>query len=172
LSPYDGFVVLISLERLSPLPAGLAWNRLTDWHRHADVVPLTRVTVRTPPPTAEGTVFVARSGVGPLSFDDPMEVVVWQPPEGGRVGLCRLVKHGSLVTGWAEIEVQPYGNGDGDGSGADPAGAGAGASRVLWREELRVRWLPGLFDPPLGWLARRMFGRAMDGLLRGMSSGG
>src|SRR5258708_29242872 len=50
-----------------------SWRRLTDWPRHAAVVPLTRVTVRTPPPTGEGTVFVARSGVGPLVFDDPME---------------------------------------------------------------------------------------------------
>lgn len=148
-------MVLFTLERLTPLPADAAWHRLTDWPRHADVVPLTRVTVRTPPPTGEGTVFVARSGVGALAFDDPMEVVVWRPPEGGEPGVCRLAKHGSFVTGWAEIEVievRPYGD---------------GTSRVLWREDLRVRWLPEVFDRPLGWLARRMFGRAVDGLLRG-----
>ncbi|WP_338895396.1 SRPBCC family protein [Streptomyces sp. TG1A-60] len=145
-------MVLFVLERFPSLPVGRAWRRLTDWNRHADVVPLTRVTMRTPPPTGEGTVFVARSGVGPLAFDDPMEVVVWQPPEGVTAGRCRLVKHGRFVTGWAEIEVRPYGD---------------GASRAVWRENLRVRWLPALFDRPLGWLARRMFGRAMDGLLRG-----
>ncbi|UUU30000.1 SRPBCC family protein [Streptomyces sp. CA-210063] len=144
-------MVLFALERLSPLPADHAWQRLTDWPRHADVVPLTRVTVRTPPPTGEGTVFVAHSGIGPLAFDDPMEVAVWQPPEGEEVvGRCLLVKHGSFVTGWAEIEVHPYGD---------------GACRVVWREDLRVRWLPVFCDRPLAWLARRMFGRAMDGLL-------
>lgn len=152
-------MVLFTLERRSSLPADRTWRRLTDWPRHADVVPLTRVTVRTPPPTGEGTVFVARSGIGPLAFDDPMEVAVWQPPEGAAAGVCRLVKHGSFVTGWAEIEVRPYGGDGGDGGGA-------GASRVLWREDLRVRWLPGVFDRPLGWLARRMFGRAVDGLLK------
>ncbi|WP_371575580.1 SRPBCC family protein [Streptomyces sp. NBC_01314] len=143
-------MVLFLVERLPLLPADHAWQRLTDWPRHADVVPLTRVTVRMPPPTGEGTVFVARTGIGPLAFDDPMEVTVWQPPEGEAGGKCRLVKHGSFVTGWAEIEVHPYGD---------------GASRVVWREDLRVRWLPSLFDRPLGRLARRMFGRAMDGLL-------
>jgi carbon monoxide dehydrogenase subunit G len=151
LFAYDHPVVLILLERLPRLPADRAWQRLTDWHRHAEVVPLTRVTVSTPAPTDAGTVFVARSGLGPLAFDDPMEVAVWQPPEGAVAGRCRLVKHGSFVTGWAEIEVHPRGD---------------GASRVVWREDLRVRWLPGLFDRPLGWLARQMFGRAMDGLLR------
>ncbi|MDG5806523.1 SRPBCC family protein [Streptomyces ossamyceticus] len=165
-------MVFFLLERLSHLPTDVAWQRLTDWHRHADVVPLTRVTVRTPPPTAEGTVFVARSGIGPLAFDDPMEVVVWQPPESGEVGRCRLVKHGSLVQGWAEIEVHPVDGGRGEGQGDDGGHAGAPvASRVLWREELRVHRLPGFCDRPLGWLSRRMFGRAMDGLLRGATSG-
>ncbi|MFE9093339.1 SRPBCC family protein [Streptomyces sp. NPDC007264] len=138
-------MVLFHLERVAPLPAEQAWLRLTDWPRHADVVPLTEVTVLTPPPTAVGTVFVARSGVGPLAVDDPMEVVVWQPPT-----LCRLAKRGRVVTGWAEFEVHPHGE---------------GRSRVVWREDLSVNPLPGLFDRPLGWLARRMFGRAVDALL-------
>ncbi|MFF6784583.1 SRPBCC family protein [Streptomyces sp. NPDC012510] len=143
-------MVLFLLERFPGLSTEVAWQRLTDWPRHADVAPLTRVTVRTPPPTGVGTVFVPRSGIGPLAFDDPMEVVVWRPPEGEGSGRCRLVKRGSFVTGWAEIEVHPHGD---------------GASRVVWREDLRVRWLPGLFDRLLDRSARRMFGRAVDGLL-------
>ena len=139
-------MVLFSLERLVPLTADHAWLRLTDWPRHADVVPLTRVTVLTPSPAGVGTVFVARTGIGPLAFDDPMEVVTWQPPH-----LCRLVKRGRVVTGRAEIEVRPE---------------AAGHARVVWREELAVRLLPGFFDPLLGRVARRMFGRAVDGLLR------
>ncbi|MFD4415311.1 SRPBCC family protein [Streptomyces sp. NPDC058251] len=144
-------MVLFLLERVTPHPVDQSWRRLTDWPRHADVVPLTRVTVRTPPPTRQGTVFVARSGVGPVAFDDPMEVAAWQPPEDGGPGKCRLVKHGRFVTGWTEIEVHP---------------AAGGGSRVVWREDLSVRWLPGIADRPLGWAARWMFGRAMDGLLR------
>ncbi|MGQ4388362.1 SRPBCC family protein [Streptomyces sp. SAS_270] len=144
-------MALFLLERTSPLPPAESWRRLTAWPRHADVVPLTRVSVVTPPPTRVGTVFVARSGVGPVAFDDPMEVVVWQPPEDGAPGRCRLAKRGTFVTGWAEIEVHPS-----DGGG----------SRVVWREELLVRRLPGFLDRPLAWTARRMFGRAAEGLLR------
>jgi hypothetical protein len=116
------------------------------------VVPLTRVTATPPPPTGEGTVVVARTGVGPLAFDDRMEVTVWRPPADGEPGLCRLEKRGRVVLGWAEIEVRP--------------GPG-GRTRVLWREEVGVRFLPGVFDPLLGAAARAMFGRAVDGLLRG-----
>lgn len=139
-------MVLFRLERVVPLPVEQAWLRLTDWPRHGDVVPLTRITVRTPPPTGVGTVFVARTGVGPLAFEDPMEVAEWRPPTR-----CRLVKRGGFVTGWAEIEVLPHGEGH---------------ARVVWREELAVRPLPALFDRPLGRAAQWMFGRAVDGLLR------
>jgi carbon monoxide dehydrogenase subunit G len=100
-----------------------------------------------------GTVFVARTGIGPLAFEDPMEVTVWRPP-----ALCRLEKRGGLVTGWAEIEVHPHGEGH---------------SRVVWREDLAVRLLPAFFDRQVGWAARWMFGRAVDGLLiRGPAVGG
>ncbi|MGW7269852.1 SRPBCC family protein [Streptomyces sp. NPDC054864] len=143
-------MALFRIDRDSSLPAAEVWRRLTTWERHADVVPLTRITVRTPPPSGEGTVFVARSGLGPVGFDDVMEVVTWRPAaEGG--GMCRLEKRGSFVTGWAEIEVS-----------ARPETAG---SAVVWREELRVRWLPRAFDGVLRAAARRMFGRAVDGLL-------
>ncbi|MFG2028837.1 SRPBCC family protein [Streptomyces sp. NPDC048825] len=144
-------MVLFLLERVAPSPVDQVWRRLTTWERHGDVVPLTRVTVVTPPPTREGTVFVARSGIGRLAFDDPMEVGSWRPPTEGRSGMCRLLKRGTFVTGWAEIAVHPYGN---------------GGSRVVWQEELRVRRLPTAFDRPLAWVARGMFGRAVDGLLK------
>ncbi|MGW2522986.1 SRPBCC family protein [Streptomyces sp. NPDC001617] len=139
------------LERTAPLTLAEAWRRLTEWPRHGEVVPLTRVAVVTPPPTGEGTVVVARSGLGPLSFDDRMEVTVWRPPTDDEPGMCRLEKRGRVVQGWAEIEVRP--------------GPG-GRSRVVWREELGVRWLPGVFDPVLERAARFVFGRAVNRLLR------
>ncbi|WP_406378994.1 SRPBCC family protein [Streptomyces sp. NBC_00197] len=144
-------MALFVLERASSLSVAESWRRLTDWPRHADVVPLTRVIVRTPPPTGPGTVFVARSGIGPLAFDDPMEVTVWRPPLDGGPGRCRLEKRGRFVTGWAEIEVHP---------------ADGGGSRVVWREDVNVRGLPGLADRPLERSARWMFGRAADALLK------
>ncbi|MFG3658519.1 SRPBCC family protein [Streptomyces sp. NPDC047706] len=140
------------LERTAPLAPAEAWRRLTDWPRHGDVVPLTRVTVLTPEPTHEGTVFVARSGVGPLAFDDRMEVTLWQPPDDDTPGRCRLEKRGRVVRGWAEIEVRP--------------GPG-GRAHVVWREELRVRLLPAAFDGTLERASRLVFGRAANRLLRG-----
>lgn len=139
------------LERTVPLPLTEAWRRLTDWPRHADVVPLTRVRVLTPGPTREGTRFVARSGFGPLSFDDLMEVTVWQPPGEDTPGRCRLEKRGRMITGWAEIEVT--------------SGPG-GRARVVWREELRVRFVPGMGDQVVERAARYVFGRAVNRLLR------
>ncbi|MEU6391137.1 SRPBCC family protein [Streptomyces sp. NPDC046939] len=136
----------VRIVRETPLPAAEAWRRLTDWERHGDVVPLTRVTVTTPPPNAAGTLFVARTGTRRIGFDDPMEVVAWQPPRR-----CRLVKRGRVVTGWAEIEVRAL---------------GADASVVEWREELHVRGVPALADPLLAAAGRLMFGRTVNGLLR------
>ncbi|MFH8655609.1 SRPBCC family protein [Streptomyces afghaniensis] len=141
----------ILLERTVPLPLDEAWRRITQWRRHGEVVPWTRVSVVPPAPTGPGTVVVARSGVGPLSFEDPMEVTVWQPPKDGAPGMCRLEKRGRVVLGWAELEVRP--------------GPG-GRTRVVWREEIRIRLLPSLFDGVLRPSARYVFGRALNRLLR------
>ncbi|MFG2680947.1 SRPBCC family protein [Streptomyces sp. NPDC048392] len=140
-----------SLERTAPLPPDEAWRRLTAWRRHGDSVPLTRVTVATPGPTRPGTVIVARTGAGPLAFDDRMEVTVWEPPRDGSPGRFRLDKRGRLVRGWAEIEVLP--------------GPG-GRTRVVWREELDVRFLPAVFDGVLRGSGRYVFGRTVNRLLR------
>ncbi|MFF8593398.1 SRPBCC family protein [Streptomyces sp. NPDC015220] len=144
-------MVFFSLERTPPLPLDETWRRLTRWPRHADVVPLTRITVVTSAPTREGTRFVASTGIGPLRFDDRMEVTVWRPPTDGEPGLCRLEKRGRVVLGWAEIEVRP--------------GPG-GRARMVWREEIGVRFLPAAFDPVLQRVARAMYGRAVNKLLR------
>jgi hypothetical protein len=148
---YDRAVPSFSFERTAPLALDETWRRLTQWPRHAEAVPLTRIRVLTAAPTREGTRFVARSGVGPLAFDDVMEVTVWRPPADGEPGLCRLEKRGRVILGWAEVEVRP--------------GPG-GRSRVVWREELRVRFLPRAFDGALERTARVMYGRAVNRLLR------
>ncbi|MFE0389298.1 SRPBCC family protein [Streptomyces bungoensis] len=140
-----------SLERTVPLPLDEAWRRLTDWPRHGDAVPLTRITVVTSTPTHEGTRFVARSGIGPIGFDDPMDVTLWRPPVDGEPGLCRLEKRGRVMRGWAEIEVRP--------------GPG-GRTRVVWREDLSVRFLPRVLDGVVAFTARTVFGRAANRLLR------
>jgi hypothetical protein len=142
-------VALFRIADRTPLAPAEAWHRLTAWERHAAQVPFTRITVTTEPPTRQGTRFVARTGLGRLGFDDPMEVAVWQPPYH-----CRLEKHGGVVTGWAEIDVRE-----------EPDG-GTG-SRVVWTEDLRLRGLPRACDPLLAGAGRLVFGRAMRALLRG-----
>ncbi|MGW5326575.1 SRPBCC family protein [Streptomyces sp. NPDC004014] len=140
-----------SVERTVPLPPEEAWRRLTEWPRHGEAVPFTRITVLTPEPTREGTGFVARTGVGPFGFDDPMEVTVWRPPADGGTGLCRLEKHGRVILGWAEIEVSPR---------------PGGRTRVVWREDARIRFVPRIFDVLVARTARAIFGHTANRLLR------
>ena len=59
-----------TIVREVPLPPAEVFARLTEWERHGEVVPLTTIT-----PRPGG--FLARTGVGPLGFDDPMDVVTW-----------------------------------------------------------------------------------------------
>lgn len=139
------------IQHRTALPVDEAWRRMTDWPRHAAHVPLTTITVTTAPPNGPGTRFVARSGIGRLAFDDPMEVVRWTAPVPGTPGHCRLEKRGTVVTGWAEIEVREA----------------AGGSEVVWTEDLRIAVLPGAFDRPTAWAGRLAFGRAVGGLLAG-----
>ncbi|MFD3695292.1 SRPBCC family protein [Streptomyces sp. NPDC058646] len=143
---------VIRIVHRTLFPPAEAWQRLTDWGRHGAQVPLTRTIVGTAPPTRVGTVFTARTGVGRITFDDPMEVVVWQPPAAdGTPGLVRLEKRGRVVTGWAEIGVRPV---------------PGGGSEVHWDESLRVRPLPRLLDPLVTAAGRLLFGRALRRLLR------
>lgn len=79
-----------------------------------------------------------------------MEVVRWEPPRPGQPGFCDLEKQGRVVLGGASIEVRPEGCG----------------CRVVWREELRIARLPGVFDELTARSGQLLFGRAVAGLLR------
>ncbi|MET9607518.1 SRPBCC family protein [Streptomyces sp. NPDC006512] len=144
----------IRIIRRSPLPPAEVWRRLTDWERHGAQVPLTRTIIETEPPTHVGTRFTARTGVGRVTFDDTMEVVLWQPPAAPpaapSAGLVRLEKRGRAVTGRAEIEVRPL---------------PSGGTEVHWREDLRPRGVPRLLDPLTAAAGRLLFTRALTRLL-------
>ena len=133
----------------SPLSPAQAWERLTAWPNHAKYVPLTTISVTPAGPSKVGTVFVARTHLGPLSFDDPMEIVEWSPPTEGQPGLCRLVKQGKVMLGWAELTVTPMGNG----------------SRATWTEDITVARMPRWAAPATRLSSRLLFTRVLRRLL-------
>lgn len=139
----------VDVVRRTPLTAEEALRRLTHYERHADFIPFTTVSV-TGPRDAVGTMVVAKTALGPVGFEDPMELVVWHWPEGTRPGLCRLEKRGKVVRGWAQITVTPLAEG----------------SMVHWHERADLpfegRLLGRLGRPP----TTLLFGRLVDGLLR------
>jgi hypothetical protein len=144
-------MALFEVSARTSLSPDEAWRRLVDWPRHADHVPMTSMRVLTSAPSGVGTVIVARTGLGPVGFDDPMEVTEWAPPTDDEAGFCRLEKRGSAVTGWAELTITP-----------EPGGG----STAIWREDVRVWRLPGLFDRPTAMSSRLLFGRVLHHLLR------
>ncbi|KUL46109.1 Immediate-early protein 2 [Streptomyces sp. NRRL F-4489] len=145
---------IVRTARCSP---EAAWQRLTRWEAHAAHVPLTTITVTTPPPTGPGTTFVARTALGPLAFDDVMRVVRWEPPArsgsgAAASGRCRLEKRGRAVRGWSEIEVGPH---------------AAGGCRIVWRGEIHPRGLPAALQPLTARPAGLLYARILRGLVAG-----
>ena len=141
----------------TPAPAARTWELLTDWPAHGRWVPLTVVRVLTPQGRGVGARFNGRTGIGPLGFDDPMEVVEWREPAAGVPGRVRLVKHGRVVLGGAEIEVE------------DTPGGG---SVVRWTEDVQVApvALTRPFDGVVAALGRRAFERALRAMARELAA--
>jgi hypothetical protein len=127
------------------------WRLLTDWPSHGRWVPLTKVRLLTPSGAGVGARFVGRTGVGPLGFDDPMEVVEWREPGPGVSGHCRLVKQGGVVLGQARLEVAP----------------GTGGSTVTWTEDVEIA--PVRLTRPLGRLLSTVGRIAFTRSLRAMA---
>jgi hypothetical protein len=141
-----------SVSRRTSLSAVEAWERLTDWEAHSGLIPFTVVTPDPDrPPLGVGSRFVARTSMGPLSFDDPMEVTFWDPPAQDRAGVCRIVKRGTVVVGWAVLTVT-----------ADPSGAGC---TVTWREQADVRRAGPLLRGPNALVGKAVFSRVLTRLL-------
>lgn len=142
-------MVEFSVVRRTTKTAPDAWACLTDWARHGDFIPFTTVTLRPGTPVGLGAVFVARTSLGWLEYDDPMEVTHWRSPDHAQGGICRIVKRGRVVTGWAVLTVDP-----------EPVGC-----RIGWRENANIRYGGPLLDLPTRVAGRRVFSRLVDGLL-------
>jgi hypothetical protein len=130
------------------LSAPQAWKRVTDWRRHQDFVPFTKITVSRDPVTGSES-FVARTAVGPLGFDDPMTVTYARAPTLSDPGVARIVKRGPFVVGWAVLTVTP-----------SPIG-----SEVHWHEQARLRGTRGPVVALVDKVVAGGFGRILDGLL-------
>src|SRR4051794_39033122 len=138
-------MALFAVTAETDLAPADAWARLVDWPAHGRHVPFTDVRVTTEAPNGVGTVFVARTGVGRVGFDDPMEVVSWEPPTAGRRGKVRIEKRGTVMTGWAELTVEPHG----------------GGARATWLEDITVAKLPRFADRGTALSSRLLFGRVL-----------
>jgi uncharacterized protein YndB with AHSA1/START domain len=103
-------------------PVERVWPLVTDWAAHGRWVPMTTMTI-TRDTGGVGTTFVGRSGVGPLAFDDPLEVTRWDPPTASRAGTAGLAHRGRVVLGTAEVQVVPL---------------PGGRCRVRWTEDVAV----------------------------------
>lgn len=132
------------------LTALQAWDAVTHWPAHGRHVPLTRVEV-TQDAGGLGDVFVGRTGLGRLAFDDPMRVTFWQPPTPDGPGRCVITKLGRVVGGHASIEVRAVGD----------------SSQVRWTEEVEIgpRWLQRLGAPLVSRAGALVFGRTLRRLL-------
>ena len=126
----------IEIEREVPLTQEEAFARLTDWPRHAEVLPFTYVRV-----TETG--IVVRTAVGRVGFDDLMDIVQWDPPR-----FCRLEKRGRVVRGWADICVWPTDTG----------------SKVVWREVAHVTGVPRVMARVEKAAGTALFRRLLNGL--------
>ena len=128
----------IEIVREVPFSQREAFSRVTDWMRHAEIVPLSTVRL-----TETG--FVVRSALGPVGFDDPMDIVAWDPPR-----FCRLEKRGRMIRGWAEISVWPTASG----------------SKIVWREVAHATGVPRVLARVEKAVGTAVFGRLLDGLTR------
>ena len=138
----------IRTELVIDAPAERVWALVTDWPAQSRWVPLTTVTLDRPGSTGVtglGARFTGRTRLGPVRFDDPMEVTEWRPAADGVAGRCRVRKLGPWLTGWAEIEVLPV----------------PGGTRVEWVEQVRARWTPRIADPLIAVVGSAFFARVL-----------
>jgi Polyketide cyclase / dehydrase and lipid transport len=130
-------------------PAAVVWEVVTDWERQGEWILGTRVTVPGPDDGRRlGARFSAFTGIGPVGFTDPMEVVEWDPPRR-----CVVTHLGRVVRGDGVFEVTEL---------------GPERSQFLWSERLelplgalgRLGWplVRPAFRAGVAWSLRRLAG--------------
>ena len=107
-------------------PANTVWSALIDWSRHGDWIPATKIRMLTGDGDV-GTRFIARTGRGPLAFDDCMTVTGLDQRSRG----ARVEKTGPWLTGTAGFSVADQGQ----------------SCVVAWSEDVLVPGVPGILAP-------------------------
>ena len=145
-------MALFTVRVATPLSAPVAWGRVLDVHRHGDVVPLTtmRGDALYAAQLVPGSRFVARTGLGPVGFDDPMVVDEITPPADDAPGVARIHKEGNVVRGWIELTVRPLPE---------------GGSVVEWVQQISVAGVPDLASAVTAAVARAAYGQTLRRLL-------
>ena len=135
----------------TPLTAPEAWRRILDLRAHTAVIPLTTVTgeAMAASELVEGSRFVARTGVGPVGFDDVMVVQTMVAPTSVRPGNARIRKEGKVIRGRIDLFVTPTASG----------------STVVWTQRIGVRGVPALLDPVVERVARAAYSLTLRRLL-------
>jgi uncharacterized protein YndB with AHSA1/START domain len=105
-------------------PVQQTWDAAVDWAGQGEWMLATSVRATAQDGRGVGGKIEARSGYGPLSVLDTMEILEWDPPRR-----CHMLHTGRVVRGTGTFEVRPRGSG----------------STFVWREDL---------DLPLGVLGR------------------
>jgi hypothetical protein len=140
------------IRATSSLPASACFDRLVDWDAHSAAIPFTRL--EHDGSAQLGQRFVARTGVGRLGFDDPMEVELLRRPAGDTPGdlpgVVAVAKRGRVIGGRVQWTVTPTSD------GAD----------VEWTQHLVVGWLPRWLDPMVGGMGRIAYGTGLRRILR------
>ncbi|MEO7754525.1 MAG: SRPBCC family protein [Terracoccus sp.] len=135
-------------SRLSPEQA---WSRVLDLHSHTAVIPLTTLTgdAMTASGLEPGSRFVARTGLGPVGFDDVMVVDEITAPTDEAPSRTLIHKEGRLVRGSIELRVSPTSTG----------------SMVAWDQQISIAGLPGVLDPVVARVAKVAYGQTLRALL-------
>lgn len=128
--------VAFQLEQSWPVPAQRLWQALADWESHSQWIPATRVRVLSGD-SGLGTTFVARTGFGPLAFDDHMTVIEYDHDTTHAV----VQKTGPLLLGSAGFRIE----------------ARAGGSHLHWFETVNVPYLPSFLAPAIARIGRLLF---------------
>lgn len=128
--------VAFTLEQDWHIEPSRLWAALSDWAGHGEWIPATTVRILDGD-GGLGTRFVARTGLGPIAFDDNMTVIEFDATTTHAV----VKKTGPLLTGSAGFRIEPRAHG----------------SHLIWFETIRVPLLPRFLTPLVAAIGKQLF---------------